>query len=197
MRDSSTHVAQFDDRYVTLLRNRDEATAEHFANHFSRVLDAKLASRLRNPSLAQDIRQETLRRVLEAVGRRNALRNSSCLESFVHRVCRNVLLEHWRKTGKVACGNQLDPPDHGVAPEEALQRWQNGVSLRKALSHMPEREGQVIKLLYLEELDCSDVSRRMGVTRDHLRVVAFRAIRSLRKLYQNNQRPIAARCPVH
>lgn len=83
------------------MRNNDSQTSQHFAAYFTRFLVWRLGSRHGDLDLIDDVRQETLRRVLEAT-RKGSLREARCLESFVNSVCNHVLLEHWRSSKKHA-----------------------------------------------------------------------------------------------
>lgn len=53
-------------------------------------------------------------------------------------------------------------------------------ALRACLDALPKREQTIIALLYFHELDSEVVSMRMGLTRTHTNVIAFRARRKLR-----------------
>src|SRR2546421_53015 len=85
---------EFDDEYLKRLSRDDPATAEHFGIYFGQLLNRKLRCRCRNPELLEDVRQETLRRVLEAV-RKGELSSPKRLEAFACAVCNHVLFEYW------------------------------------------------------------------------------------------------------
>jgi len=54
----------FNEDYVRRLTEGDSGTGEHFASYFDKVLFLKLRVRLRSAQLIEDVRQETLTRVL-------------------------------------------------------------------------------------------------------------------------------------
>src|SRR5262249_2100962 len=64
--------AAFDDDYVRRLIAGDPPIERHFFEYFSELLWIKLRSRLRNAALIDDVRQETLLRVLTALKERHA-----------------------------------------------------------------------------------------------------------------------------
>ncbi|MGI9071225.1 MAG: RNA polymerase sigma factor [Bryobacteraceae bacterium] len=172
---------EFTDSYVSGLRDGNAEIQEHFAAYFSRELDFWLQFRLRDDGVIEDIRQETLRRVLGAIARENGLRDSHRLGPFVNRVCKNVLLEHWRKTRKTAdLRERLENLDDSPGPERTLAAAENLSHLRNALKRISAHDRAVLMMLYFEERDRAEVSRRIGVNRSYLRVLAHRAILRLR-----------------
>src|SRR5579863_1133526 len=112
----------FDEEYLSRLRNDDEQTCDHFATYFARFLNWRLRSKCRNREMIDDVRQETLRRVLEAV-RNGALRDASRLEAFVNSVCNHVLLEYWRAAKKHSNNEPCpDAIDHRSDPETRMRK---------------------------------------------------------------------------
>lgn len=176
-------VCNFDDQYIVSLLKGNREIENHFAAYFSRDLDQWLRGRLRNAAAIEDIRQETLRRVLEML-HRSALRNPNRLSSFVHGVCRRVLLEQWRRDAKLSFSDDLrEQAEERYDPERALSTAENIHRLRTAMLALPSESRQLLSLLYLHEQDRVDVSRRIGVSPNYLRVLIHRAILRLRSLF--------------
>jgi RNA polymerase sigma-70 factor, ECF subfamily len=176
-----TQFETFNSLYVASLRSGDPVTEEHFATYFSKILDLKLNVRFRNTAFVQDVRQETLRRVLETIRLKETLRDAQQLGAFVNSVCKNVLREHWRAASKVGSQEQpRDLKDHRPDPEEIFEISEEASRLHAALLRMPKKQQRLLTLLYFEERDYSEVSRQIGVNRGYLRVLAHRAILELR-----------------
>jgi RNA polymerase sigma factor (sigma-70 family) len=176
-------ACSFDDRYVAGLLKGDSEIEKHFAAYFSYDLDRWLRGKLRNSAAVEDIRQETLRRVLEML-HRGVLRKPNCLSSFVRGVCKRVLLEQWRKGAKLSFAEDLcRRSDESPDPERAIVMSENIDRLRTAMSALPPDSRQLLNLLYFEEQDRAEVSRRIGVNPNYLRVLIHRAILRLRSLF--------------
>jgi len=176
-----TSSSEFTDGYVSGLRVGKEEIQEHFATYFSRTLDRWLRSRLRDIKVREDIRQEALLRVVEAIGRENGLRDAHRLPQFVNRVCNNVLLEHWRKThNTVELSKCLEVPDERSSPEQTLQEAEKASYLRNSLMRIPASDRTILTLLYFEKRSRAEVSRQIGVSQGYLRVLVYRAISRLR-----------------
>jgi RNA polymerase sigma-70 factor, ECF subfamily len=178
-----THAScfEFTDSYLSDLRVGKAEIQQHFATYFSRVLDRWLRSRLQDVTVVEDIRQETLLRVMEIIGRENGLRDASRLPQFVNRVCNNVLLEYWRKTYSTAKVSKcLENLDESPNPEQALQATEDISYLRNALMRIPTSDRTILTMLYFEERNRAEVSHRIGVNQQYLRVLVHRAILRLR-----------------
>lgn len=172
---------EFDHEYLQRLRAGDPETAEHFAIYFGRVLSRNLRCRCRRPELIEDIRQETLRRVLEII-RKTELNSPSRLEAFVSSVCNNVLFEYWRSAKKHSAEEpKCELVGSQPNPEQAFTNREAVTRLRQGLSTLPARDREVLRLAFLEERDNSELSTRLQVSRTYARVLVHRAIAKLRE----------------
>src|SRR5579862_1091130 len=86
----------FNEAFVNRLRQADPDAEREFFAHFSTALWIKLRNSVRTPELIEDIRQETLLRVLRYLRSEKQLTNPERLGGFVHGVCQKVTLELWR-----------------------------------------------------------------------------------------------------
>src|SRR5437879_13545424 len=82
----------FDEDYLRRLASGDAVVEHHFSSYFGDLLLLKLRVRVRSPQLVEDIRQETLMRVLQIV-RRKGVDHPERFGAFVSAVCNNVMLE--------------------------------------------------------------------------------------------------------
>ncbi|MBV8552189.1 MAG: sigma-70 family RNA polymerase sigma factor [Acidobacteriaceae bacterium] len=175
---------EFSDSYVSGLRNGNPEIQNHFASYFGGAVDFWLRFRLRDHTAIEDLRQETLCRVLEAIKREKSLRDANRLGQFVNGICRNVLFEHWRATQRTTELDEcLGSWDEASGPEQSLQTEESLCQLRTAMMSLPEYDRAVLLMLYFDELDRSEVSERLGVKRGHLRVLVHRAISRLRESF--------------
>ena len=179
---AGTGKAEFSSAYLTRLRLRDPQTEAHFAAYFSGYLESKLRNQIRHRDLVQDVRQETLVRVLEAVYKRDELRHPERFGAFVNSVCNHVLHENWRRT-KVK-GETLESAvlvDGRRNPEAAAQLGEEMAKLRNALVRLQKRDRDLLRMIYWEETDRHDISKITHMSPDHVRVTLHRAKRALRK----------------
>ncbi len=169
---------QFNEEYVRRLAEGDSAIEQHFCAYFGEILSIKLRTRLRSPQLIEDVRQDTFLRVL-----RNLRRNSGSIEHpdrlgrYVNAVCNNVLLELFRQEGRYQQipEDAAEPVDSGVTPDQAYVTGERKAQVRRILDDMPEKDRELLRLVFLEEKDKDEVCKLFQVDRDYLRVLLHRA----------------------
>jgi len=178
----------FDKTYVEKLRNGDPATEHHFFAYFGQFLRIKLRARTISSDRVEDLQQETFIRVITAV-KKDGVHQPERFGAFVNAICRNVLMEHYRNTGK----NQQMEDIHNEIPDKVLDLEGMMVSkqlaqhVRQILAGLPERDQGLLRAIFLEEKDKDAVCRAMGVDRDYLRVLLHRAKDKFKALYQKDQ----------
>ena len=174
--------------YVSLLAKGDRETGDHFTAYFGELLADKLRLRLRSVHLIEDARQETLLRVLHTLRKKNGLAIPEALGAFVNSVCNNVLFEMYR-----AGSRTTDMATECVAQrcevEAALVRQEEREQVRQILEDLPEKEGQLLRWLFLEERDKDEVCRQLKVSRQYLRVLVHRAKLHFRAAYLQRHKP--------
>jgi len=168
----------FDADYIEALRAGDPRVEEHFVCYFTDLLHLKLRSRLRSPQAIEDVRQETFARVLRAIQKEGSLRQPERLGPYVNTVCNNVLLEHYRRSGRTDSLDEEgapEPPSRGPGVLDAVVSKQMQQQVRKVLEGLAEHDRSLLKAVFIEERDRDDVCREFGVDRDYLRVLLHRS----------------------
>jgi RNA polymerase sigma-70 factor (ECF subfamily) len=167
---------RFDAEYLKRLREGEPRTQQHFSSYFSTLLQIKLANGVRSWQMLQDVRQETLARVLEAA-RAGSIEQPERLGAFVCSTSNHVLWQYRREEDREKPRGEAapEPVDERSQVERELIREENKELVRKVLSGLPEKDREVLRLLFLEECSKEEVCRRLGVTPDYLRVLLFRA----------------------
>ena len=194
-------AVEFDTEYVQRLAQRDRFVEEHFAGHFRDLLRIKLRMGAHSACLIEDVAQETLLRVLRIVRRQSGLERPERLGSFVNSVCGNVLHEYLRFEGRYAPLSAAgeEPPDLRMDLDAPLISNQRRCQVESVLQELPEVDRQVLRLMYLEERDKDDVCATLGIGRDYLRVLLFRArYRYRQKIAEKSaERPAIPISPAH
>ena len=166
----------FDRHYVQRLCQCNAEIQQHFAEYFNQLLNIKLRARLRSAGAREDVRQETLARVLAHLRAQGGIEHPECLGAFVNSVCNHVLLEHFRSDKVLSEAAEL--PDH-AAPvadaESAVIAQEEYARVRQLLEEMPVKDRELLRALFFEDLDRDEICRCWNVDRDYLRVLLFRA----------------------
>ena len=167
----------FDREYLARLRDGDHATEQHFVAHFTNVIRMSLRYRLRSWELIEDIRQETFLRVLNFLRSDRSLDHPERLGAYVHSVCINVMMELLRaSTRHPPMPDDADTvADRHMNTEGSLVTRERKDLVRDVLASMAEKDQQVLRAVFLDEVDKGEICKRFDVDRDYLRVLVHRA----------------------
>jgi RNA polymerase sigma-70 factor (ECF subfamily) len=166
----------FDAAYVNKLIAGDPSTEQHFIEYFGVLLNLKLRNRLRSAQLVEDVRQETLLRVLKVV-RSKGIEQPERLGAFVHAVCRNVLLEQLRSEGRHAAlpEDGPEPADSRIDIERPIHQEEMRAAIDTVLEALPPKDRSILRMLFLKEVPKEEICRLLSVDQDYLRVLLHRA----------------------
>jgi RNA polymerase sigma factor (sigma-70 family) len=177
----------FNEDYVQRLADGDSATGEHFFTYFSGVLFLKLRVRLRSVELIEDIKQETLLRVLMIVRKGRGVRRPERFGAFVNGVCENVMRELRRVDGHdeswEACDRE-EPIDPSVDVDAELVNAEARAIIHRIFAVLPEKERRILQAIYLDEITKPEACRIFKVSPAYLRVLLHRARREFRNAYR-------------
>jgi RNA polymerase sigma-70 factor, ECF subfamily len=167
----------FSREYVQRLTEGDVETERHFVAYFSELLLIKLRRTLRSHQAIEDIRQETFLRVFSVLRHKGGIDHPERLGAFVHGVCSNVLAEYYRSLSRHAPTSQqtFEAAGPGPDPETGFVNEERIRSVREILETLPDKDRQILRLIFLEELEKDEVCRICSVDRDYLRVLLHRA----------------------
>ena len=136
---------------------------------------------LHDAAEAEDVAQETMRIVLEALGH-GTIQNVQALPGFVFQTAKNLCLKRMRagRRGSAALAklgsDGIDPAADSLSSliaEEQMQR------LREAMTGLPENDRLLLQLFYVEGLGADEVARRLSITAVAARVRKHRLIARL------------------
>jgi RNA polymerase sigma-70 factor (ECF subfamily) len=142
-----------------------------------------LAARtLRSASGADDVRSETLVRVLRAIvdGR---VHTPAALPGFVLQVARNVIRERQREERRQYPLDEA--PDPSVGPASASCDPAARRALRVAVGHLAPRDRAFLRMYFVEDLSRDEIARRLGIAEDRVRLVKSRAVQRFRTAYHS------------
>ena len=180
----------FDARYLERLRAGDAVTEQHFVAYFEQLLRIKLRSRMLPSDKVEDLRQETFIRVIASV-RKDGVRQPERFGAFVNSICNNVLLEHYRASGKNQAHEDSDVvevADRLLDLEGALYSKESAKYVRQVLDEMPKRDSDLLRALFFDEKEKDAICVELGVNRDYLRVLVLRAKDKFKVLYKKDRR---------
>src|SRR5207244_142743 len=123
----------------------------HFSSYFGHLLLLKLRVRIRSPQLIEDIRQETLLRVLQIV-RRKGVEHPERFGALVSAVCNNVMLELVREEMRHERSEaDFEPPDKTVDPDGTLIKQQIRRQVETVLDELSAKDSEILRMLFLQD----------------------------------------------
>lgn len=185
-------------RRAPLLRHAEDAgtaaainatdPAQWHARH-GEVLRRYALARVSNPSIAEELVQDTFAAALQNADR---FMGRSAEQTWLVGILRHKILDHYRRSAREHRNfdrsvrlEDLDIPQSTVpGVRERLQReeghrafWK---ALEKGLKALPRRTADAYRMVELEELDTDTACARLGVTKSNLWVMLHRARKQLR-----------------
>jgi RNA polymerase sigma-70 factor, ECF subfamily len=179
----------FDKLYVDRLRDGEPSTEHHFVTYFGEILGIMLRARYLTPERIDDVRQETLTRVIAALRRDGGIRQPERFGAFVNSICKNVLRENsrdWHRTQPLEQAH-LELADKIVDLERTLISEETKKQVRGILDDMKKRDRDLLGAIFLHEKDKDEICREFGVDREYLRVLLHRAKERFRSSFAKEQ----------
>ena len=160
------------------------ASESELAERFWERIRIFAARRLRDSAAAQDVAQETLRRVVDAM-RAGRVENLDALPGFVFQTARHICLQRDRSAMRETRAlSRWAEPDTPSEPDAlvALITEERCAAVRRALEGLDQDDRALLRGFYFESLDTADVAERMGVSAGAVRVRKHRALVRLSEL---------------
>lgn len=131
-----------------------------------------------------DLVQETLTRFLQAV-QKEQVRNEEALGSFLNGICRNVILEYWRRSTREAPMPEVVPerPAPGMS-EAGLLELRDAIA--EGMAQLASRDREILSAFYLEEKTKNEILKQTGLRDENFRVILFRAKERFRRIYNQH-----------
>ena len=161
-----------------------ETLAAELTERFWLRLRMFAARRLRDRNAAEDVAQETIRRVLEAL-RDQKIRNLDALPAFVFQTARNICLHEARSARRESAALSLFAGDQAQStgaeedPVTALIDAARRDEVRAAIQKMAPEDRELLRLLYVEASGSAEIARDLGIEPGTLRVRKHRALKRL------------------
>lgn len=148
-----------------------------YDQYFPRVY-RYLLSLCSNPSLAEELAQDTFFRAIEHSG---AFRGECGLSVWLCRIAKNCWLSHMRKEKrKVSYDDAGEAAAAGVM-EESLAQKDSAFQIHRRLHALPEPYREVFSLRVFAELSFAQIGGLFGKTEGWARVTYYRAKQKIRE----------------
>jgi RNA polymerase sigma-70 factor (ECF subfamily) len=169
------------------IRERLPGAEEELMERYSRGITAILSRTCKDREAIEDLRQETLRLVIEKV-RNGELREPERLSGFVCGAARNLAIDYSRRRAR---RKLVEIEDYSQLPEqrpdqmEQFLRKEQARLARKVLNEMEtERYRQVLYSFYIAEESKDSICARLALSSLNFNRVLHRAKERFRELYR-------------
>jgi len=156
---------------------------EQLALRFTERLRLFAARRLNDATAAEDVAQETLRRVVDAI-RGNRIENTEALPGFVFQTARNLCM-HWvRSTAreKTAFSRLERESLDATGSPDALANLitaERARAVKRSIDRLTSEDRRLLGMIYYDELDTEAIAGRLGLNAAAVRVRKHRALQRL------------------
>ena len=170
----------------------EQSTPEtELAPRFRDRLRVFAAHRLGDASAAEDVAQETLRRVAEAL-RAGRLEQPAALPAFVFQTARHVCMQLRRSAAResrafarLSSGDRSEADSADICdPLTALITQEQRVAVRQALQALDHEDRELLRLAYFDQLSANEIAAQLSSTPGAVRVRKHRALRRLADCFE-------------
>lgn len=169
---------------IQLLKVAQEGNTEAFGAIYERYADKVfryLNAHLGNGLDAEDLTEEVFIRVWRSLP--DYRERGTPFLSFVFRVARNALIDHYRRERRAVgqlSSDEVTVADHQPGPLEMVSQQMERQELKEALEGLREDYRNVLILRFFSDLDPEDTALAMGRSAGAVRVLQHRALAALR-----------------
>ena len=159
-----------------------EAFERNLAHQYWERLRVFGTRRLGDAALAEDLAQEVLRRVTEAL-RNGRVENPDALAAFVFQTATHVCMHHYRSRGREERALErmtgMDPGIPSPGPLDALVSEEARTVVHRALGQLNHGDRDLLRRIYFDEEPSTETANRLKLTAGALRVRKHRALERL------------------
>jgi RNA polymerase sigma-70 factor (ECF subfamily) len=160
-----------------------------FYQRSARPLWAYLARVSGDPTLADDLMQETYVRFLSADGAPGIEDGEVAGRRYLFRIATNLLRDHWRRPRSASIE---EIPEAFFVAKETTGSYESNALLTPALNRMKPRERQLLWLAHAEGYSHREIAEITGLASASIRLLLFRARRKIARMLREPERPVRA-----
>lgn len=142
-----------------------------------------MLARVRDPVLAEDLTGDVFERAVRAWPK---FEHRSTPATWVLAIAHHVVAHHWRKQRSQPVQVTEMPVEqidvNVVSPQEAVERLDDAVRVRRGLADLSAGDQELLALRYAADLSLRDIATVLNVREVTVRVRLHRAIRRLERL---------------
>ncbi|MCX6781571.1 MAG: RNA polymerase sigma factor [Candidatus Magasanikbacteria bacterium] len=169
---------------ANLAKNGEKPAVSALWDAITPKLYGYLLNTLRNPSLAEDILQETWLKALSALPKFE-IRNIR-FSAWLFAIARNECRQHWRRNNRESAWPETELVDMADKLRFGEIKSDN-IFLNELLCKLTSEDQDILRLRYICDLSFKEIARILEISQIAARVRIHRAISRARDLISDNQ----------
>jgi len=175
---------------IRLKRKDPEAFGQFYDSYIEKIYRF-IYFKVSSTETAQDLTSETFLKVWQSFTEGKKITH---LQAFTYQVAKNLVVDHYRQQARTTTVS-TDDETSGVTEiaddqptAEAVVALAGDVEhLEAVLAQLKDEYREIIILKYLDELSTAEIADILGKTKGNVRVLAHRALQTLRELLEAQQ----------
>jgi RNA polymerase sigma-70 factor (ECF subfamily) len=162
---------------------RDPAAFSDLYVSYQRAVYMEIYGLLGDTFETDDLTSETFLRAWNAIHRFED--RGFSIETWLERIAHNLAISHLRRRGRESTNVELElHVDPRLQPDEQAEIAFENEIVRQALLDLPSMQRKVLTLRFFHDLSYPQVAELIGKPQGTVRVIQYRALRSLRCLLE-------------
>lgn len=172
---------------ITSAQAGEETSVGELFERFHQAIYRFLAYRVGSKEDAEDLTQTVFLEMVKSLPQYRPRQNAS-FSSWLFRIARHRLIDHYRRQKTTLPLDDLNPADHpnlqtGAVVPESDTRIKH---IRRHMQQLPEKYQTILHLTILEGFELHEAALAMDISNLHARVLKHRAIKKLKTLMPEN-----------
>ncbi|MFA6533569.1 MAG: RNA polymerase sigma factor [Patescibacteria group bacterium] len=172
------------------LKTKDPEAFGQFYDIYVKKIYRFIYFKVSSKEEAEDLTAEAFLKIWEYIFAGKKVDN---LNAFTYQVARNLVIDFYRQKSQKTIALESEEilaeiPDPTAGAEKIAELWLDQEELAKYLKQLKDEYREIIILKYLDELSVSEIAKVLDKTNGNVRVLAHRALTTLKNLAEKNHR---------
>lgn len=174
---------ELDDEGVVIKAKQDPRIFEVLYERYYQRIYRFLALRTSSRELAEDLASETFLKAFKALEKFEPKRPFA---AWIFTIARNLLIDTYRKSGRVVRMNEDLPMGYDAGIEEKVEKELQRDALANSLSKLTDTEREIITLRISGDLSHQEIARVLGKSEAAVKMGYMRALNHLKQIFHTS-----------
>lgn len=186
------HVIKKPEIRIKALNINKDSFAELYDQHIKPIYRF-IYFKVNSKEEAEDLASETFLKAWNYLSKLDNSNKVHNFKAFLYQIANNLVIDFYRKRSLLPVSlndaewEDANIPDSRPAGIDKIRKDDEIAELKKAFKKIPENYSSVVIWYYLEELEIAEIAQILGKSEGTVRVTIHRALKSLKKVLENNK----------